>query len=126
VLAYTHRSLETIALLREHLRLEDLRGKVFWVGVEVLGHSEKIGGGGTGDERGAAPVVKHGSGRVVWGEWGEIVDDQLTTAEACFGLRSGGRWNEEGVLRTMLLREARLDRAGVGVECGNSGWRWIR
>jgi hypothetical protein len=102
-----------------------LRGEVFWVGAEVLSHSEKIGGGGSGDERGAAPVVEHGSERVGGGGWGEIVDDQLTTAETRFGLRSGRQRREEGAWRTMLLREARLDRADIGVECGSSGRRGI-
>src|SRR5665213_194248 len=62
VLPHSHCRHEMITLLREGLRLEDLRGKSLRICIEILHQSLEIRCFGSGGKRSSAPVVQHGSG----------------------------------------------------------------
>ena len=120
LLADPHQCLKTIILLGEDFRLQHLRGKVLRIGVEILHQPLKIRSCGSGDKRSTAPVVQHGSGHVCARGRCELLDDQLSPAQAClafsaFRRRSYG--SEEGSLGPMLLSKARLNRSDIRVEC---------
>ena len=52
----------------------------------------------------------------------DSLDEQLSLMEAGRGGFGVGDRSEEGVRGVMLLCEARLDSAAVGVEGGDGGW----
>ena len=62
LLADAHGGLHVVAAVGDSLGLQDLRGEVLGVGVEVAQQALEVGGGGTGGEGGAAPVVEQRSG----------------------------------------------------------------
>src|SRR6185312_1838138 len=110
VLADSHERLEAVVVPGESFGLEDFGREVLWVRVEVAHQAFEVGGGGSGDEGSAAPVVKEGSGD---GGWGKLLDDEVAAAEAT--LVCG---DEEDAGGMMLLSEAGFDAGGVGVEGG--------
>src|SRR6185312_4684834 len=79
VLADSHERLEAVVVPGESFGLEDFGREVLWVRVEVAHQAFEVGGGGSGDEGSAAPVVKEGSGD---GGWGKLLDDEVAAAEA--------------------------------------------
>jgi hypothetical protein len=101
--------------LGESFCLEHLRGEVLGVGVEVAHEALEVGGVGSGGEGRAAPVVEERAGEGFAAGWGEFFDDEFSAAEAGVGVASG---DEEGDRGAVLLGQARLDLAGVGVELG--------
>ena len=117
-LADAHPGLDVVAGLGGHSCLHDFWAEVLGVGVEVAHEALEVGGGGTGGEGGAAPVVEECAGDVGAGGGCELLDDLLAVPETrgCVGARGG----EEAVGGLMLLGEAGLHCLAVGVE-GLSG-----
>ena len=124
-LADAHLSPEVITVFGEDFGLENLGRKVQGVGVEVLQEALEVGGLGSGDESGTAPVVKDGSGEGFTRGWIELLNDQFAATQANVALRIGSREGEECILRLMLEVETRLDRTDIGVEGREGFWRWL-
>ncbi len=120
VLAEAHRGLEVVAVGGEEGGAEDFGGEVPGVGGEVAEEVVEGGGGGVGNEGGAAPMVEEG---VVGGfGWGQGVEEEIAVMEAGEDFRGEGfRGEKRG---GVLLGQAALYGLGVGHEggvCGRGG-----